>query len=401
MSKSDQITRNQHYVSRGIQKQFADTKNKVYELFIEKDNLSKKNYNKTMAQNFVYEHPKLSTNYLEKLFSDIEDVYIPKIDSCIAKIEKENLSGINYSQFILRVKEMLPIFMIFYFRSGALLYEYSFSSENPKLDRVERMILNIFNGRYLWGLCETISKFYESAVIVDEKERFLLSDQYISTVALSYKNKFSNASNRQIGMKDTMILLPLSAKYYVVFYHGKKPNYISKEKFCVLDDIDVAEINNVIYQNSYVKCIAKKQEAFDMLEKITLYSPTKTMMLYNDGTVKDYVSKREVFLYKNDRDMNENSIHYIDDYILKIKGKVGRNSKCICGSGKKYKQCCMGKYEEVKKIIYGVENQDRDLYTIPNVRMAEDAIEIFIGKEEGLNESDKLILDRVRGIIQI
>lgn len=401
MSKSDQITRNQHYVSRGIQKQFADTKNKVYELFIEKDNLSKKNYNKTMAQNFVYEHPKLSTNYLEKLFSDIEDVYIPKIDSCIAKIEKENLSRINYSQFILRVKEMLPIFMIFYFRSGALLYEYSFSSENPKLDRVERMILNIFNGRYLWGLCETISKFYESAVIVDEKERFLLSDQYISTVALSYKNKFSNASNRQIGMKDTMILLPLSAKYYVVFYHGKKPNYISKEKFCVLDDIDVAEINNVIYQNSYVKCIAKKQEAFDMLEKITLYSPTKTMMLYNDGTVKDYVSKREVFLYKNDRDMNENSIRYIDDYILKIKGKVGRNSKCICGSGKKYKQCCMRKYEEVKKIIYGVENQDRDLYTIPNVRMAEDAIEIFIGKEEGLNESDKLILDRVRGIIQI
>ena len=289
----------------------------------------KKNYNKTMAQNFVYEHPKLSTNYLEKLFSDIEDVYIPKIDSCIAKIEKEDLSGINYSQFILRVKEMLPIFMIFYFRSGALLYEYSFSSENPKLDRVERMILNIFDGRYLWGLCETISKFYESAVIVDEKERFLLSDQYISTVALSYKNKFSNASNRQIGMKDTMILLPLSAKYYVVFYHGKKPNYISKEKFCVLDDIDVAEINNVIYQNSYVKCIAKKQEAFDMLEKITLYSPTKTMMLYNDGTVKDYVSKREVFLYKNDRDMNENSIHYIDDYILKIKGKIGRNREKI------------------------------------------------------------------------
>ena len=45
---------------------------------------------------------------------------------------------------------------------------------------------------FLWGLCETISQFYESAVIVDEKERFLLSDQYISTVALSYKNKFQH-----------------------------------------------------------------------------------------------------------------------------------------------------------------------------------------------------------------
>ncbi len=45
-----------------------------------------------------------------------------------------------------------------------------------------------------------------------------------------------------------------------------------------------------------------------------------------------------------------------------------------------------------------MENQSRDLYTIPNVRMAEDAIEIFTEKEEGLNESDKKILDRVRGI---
>lgn len=61
----------------------------------------------------------------------------------------------------------------------------------------------------------------------------------------------------------------------------------------------------------------------------------------------------------------------------------------------------MGKYEEVKKIIYGVENQDRDLYTIPNVRMVENAIEIFVGKEEGLNESDKEVLERVREIIKV
>ena len=69
-------------------------------------------------------------------------------------------------------------------------------------------------------------------------------------------------------------------------------------------DIDVAEINHVIYQNSYVKCSAKKQEAFDMLEKITLYSPTKTGMLQDDGTVKDYVSKREVLLYKSEEIVN-------------------------------------------------------------------------------------------------
>lgn len=53
-------------------------------------------------------------------------------------------------------------------------------------------------------------------------------------------------------MKDTMILLPLSAKFYVVFYHGKKSDFIAKERYCLLNDINVAKINNVIYQNLYV-----------------------------------------------------------------------------------------------------------------------------------------------------
>ncbi len=29
--------------------------------------------------------------------------------------------------------------------------------------------------------------------------------------------------------------------------------------------------------------------------------------------------------------------------------KIGRNSPCPCGSGKKHKQCCLGKVEEVKE----------------------------------------------------
>lgn len=236
MDDKQQITKNQHYVSRGIQKQFADTKKKVYEFFIEKDVLSRKNYDKTMAQKFVYEHPQLDVNCLESLFSDIENKYIPKIDEVVAEVQQYYSKGLNYDNCIHKIKELLPIFLIFYFRSGALLYEYSFSSERPKLDRVERMIINIFNEKYLWGLCETISKFYESAVIVDEQERFLLSDQYVSTVSLSYKNNFSNASNRQIGMKDTMLLFPLSAKFYVVFYHGEKPIYIDSNQYCILDD---------------------------------------------------------------------------------------------------------------------------------------------------------------------
>ena len=42
----------------------------------------------------------------------------------------------NAVKYINEIKKMMPLLLIFYFRSGALLYEYEFSSDKPKLDRV-------------------------------------------------------------------------------------------------------------------------------------------------------------------------------------------------------------------------------------------------------------------------
>ena len=33
--------------------------------------------------------------------------------------------------------------------------------------------------------------------------------------------------------------------------------------------------------------------------------------------------------------------------------KIGRNEPCICGSGKKYKKCCLRKHEKVKELMRG------------------------------------------------
>lgn len=96
-------------------------------------------------------------------------------------------------------------------------------ANEPKIIRVERMLQNILNLEYILGLTGTIWNAYECGIIVDEKERFLLSDQYVSTVALKFKNRFSNASNRQIGMSETMILIPLSSRFYIAFFSGNKP----------------------------------------------------------------------------------------------------------------------------------------------------------------------------------
>lgn len=38
-----------------------------------------------------------------------------------------------------------------------------------------------------------------------------------------------------------------------------------------------------------------------------------------------------------------NVIDYVQDYHRGLKKRVGRNAQCICGSGKKFKNCCLNK----------------------------------------------------------
>jgi hypothetical protein len=52
--------------------------------------------------------------------------------------------------------------------------------------------------------------------------------------------------------------------------------------------------------------------------------------------------------------LNITNIPRIDSAKLKknLKIKLQRNDKCLCGSGKKYKKCCMNKTHHLKKIVY-------------------------------------------------
>lgn len=337
------------------------------------------------------------------MFSYAEGMMIPTLDKIVVNIEQGYRTEKECINHFDEIKEILPFVLMFYFRSGALLHEYEFSSENPKLDRVERMLLDLFDVKYIVGLCKTILNCYEFAIIIDEQERFLISDQYLSTVALRYKNRFSNASNRQIGMKDTMILLPLSAKFYMVFYNGRVPSYIIRDRFNVLSDETVREINNVIYQNSYVKCVGKYEDELIRVKDIEMgeYSPTECIMKYEDGSIKDYVTKKEVFLYDEDKDMCKNSINYMMDYEKKIKGKMQRNDLCICNSGKKYKKCCMKKYETAQRIVQDIRNPKAVNYSIPGGIVSEMAIEVFSGKEtEMKNSKNKDLIKQMEEMIQ-
>jgi hypothetical protein len=44
--------------------------------------------------------------------------------------------------------------------------------------------------------------------------------------------------------------------------------------------------------------------------------------------------------------------------------KIGRNEPCPCGSGKKYKKCCLRKHKKIKDLLRGsVEFQEPDAIT--------------------------------------
>lgn len=397
------ITKKQHYVSQGILKNFLNEQGKVFELLIEKKLIIQKRIQDTMEQNYVYEHPAFETNTLERKFGEIESVIFPQIDAVIADLEQNYKNDRSAVRYISQIKKMLPLLLIFYFRSGALLHEYAFSSDKPKLDRVERMVANIFRSRYINGLYQTVCTCYDTAIIVDESEQFLISDQYMSTVALKYKNRFSNASNRQIGMKETMILIPLNAKFYAVFYNGHIPNYIAKDKITVLLPEEVQKINDVIIRNSYVECVGKYKQELERVkdDEIISFSPSKCLMRYSDGTIKDHIIKREVFFYEEDWDLDKNSYTYMTEYLEKIKGKIGRNSLCICGSGRKYKHCCMHKYGLVKDILFAIQNEGAVSYSVPGAVEVEAAIEEFTGKEEELaNHQDKEALKKIDELME-
>jgi hypothetical protein len=337
---------NQHYIPRNVLKHFARSK-RIYEALLEENKIYPTNYNRSMSERYVYEHPFIMENGLEKFFQDIEDDYGPaivKILSMISDYQNGKTTMLSIREYF---ETYLSAIIIYYYRSGALLHEFSFENESRQ-ERVSKLLDKLVNTTYINTLGDTVKKFYNFSIIKSEKQQFLLSDQYISTVALSIKSRFINISNRHIGLKDVLLLVPLSDKYYIVYYDGKKPDYIQPTLVNNLSDDQVEEINKIIINNSYKKCVGSNEES--LIKAVSLFkykSPSATYVGYNSGAVSGATLKKEIFFYEND----EKAWNIFTEPMLFIKYKnLGRNNLCGCGSNKKFKVCCLIYFDEVKRI---------------------------------------------------
>ncbi|MFD2614158.1 DUF4238 domain-containing protein [Paenibacillus gansuensis] len=349
------IVKNQHYIPQSVLKHFAFD-GRVYEALVEeKKEPYQTPYNRSMSERYTYEHPYLTQNKLEKFFQDIEDDYAPAIVETLRLIKLYETGEETIDVIEKHVQAYLEAIIIYYYRSGALLHEFSHETKT-KETRIAVLLDKLLNTSYIKKLGKTLREFYEFAIIKSDQNHFLISDQYISTVALRIKSRFGNVSNRHLGMKDVMILVPFSSQYYVVFYNGRKPDYIQPKTLNLLTGEEVLDINKVIINNSYKKCVGREKNA--LIEALSYFewsSPSSVYIGHHSGRVSGSTLKKEIFFYERDKKAWE---LFTDPMHFSQYNDLGRNDPCGCNSGKKFKLCCYVEYEEVKRIWRTIKDKN-------------------------------------------
>ena len=343
-----QTTKKQHYISQGLLRLFSNDGKHIYECMIPQHKVYRARISDAMEENYTYEHPLLEDNALERAFAAIENTFVPQIRTIVDDV----LSKKSMDEIYEKLSPLLEIFLLFYYRSGAVLSEFGYGAKDSatkKSLRVGRLLEVITTRSYLKKLANSIRNGYKFSLLYSSEGQFVISDQYISTVALAYKNQFVNTSNRAIGMRDTMILLPLSSTLYVALFNGNVPHYIKQDKISSLTESEIFQINKIIFHNSFKNCAGPSLEALDSLQRETYasYEVNQVFLGKDIGEVRGYTNKKEVFLYDEDEEICTYHIQYALTYreLRKEYGKAHlRNIDCPCGSGIKFKACCLDKY---------------------------------------------------------
>lgn len=169
----------------------------------------------------------------------------------------------------------------------------------------------------------------------------------------------------------------------------KKQHYVSQG---ILKHF--ADQQKKIYELFIDKSIVTKKSIVDTMSQNYVYEHSKI----EKNSIEDLFAKFESKAFP----LIDSLITEIEEYcrdgdnIIPFKDKIGRNDKCVCGSGKKYKKCCISKYEKAARILQDIYNQKNVDYTIPGARVVEDSILEYEGPQEKLkNKHDKDIIEKI------
>jgi uncharacterized protein YchJ len=351
----------QHNIPQCVLKNFANDKDQVFEELVMEKSSYVTHVSNSMAERFTYEHSLIELNTLEKFFSRIESYIGPAFRSIISAIEKYDGSFNDFMLIKSLIDRYMREYLIFYYRSGALLHEFSHEQKTSE-DRVLLMMRKLVNSDYIRRLSETVINYYSFCLLKSNDGNFILSDQFISTAALEVKNQFMNVSNGQIGMKQVMMLVPISKNYYAVYYNGKSPMYFRENKISDLNETQLNEVNKLIVNNSYMKAVAYNKESLESaIAEFEFQSPVTVIATFKSGATSGSVKKKEIFFYKDDEKI---MLSFESADWLKYKS-MERNSICGCGSQKKFKNCHMNEFIKCNRMMDFIKNNgDSRIYYV-------------------------------------
>jgi hypothetical protein len=258
-------------------------------------------------------------------------------------------------------------------RSGAIMYELKYWREKNRPDySLYRMLERLLQRNYTYEFANTLIKYHEFCILKSNDKDFVISDQFIVTASLSFKARFVNATNRTVGLKDVIILLPLSRSYYLCFYNGNNPSYIRANQLKKLTEEQTKEVNIVIMNNSYIQTAGP---SFETLSKLVDFYDDKgpTAIYYGGGKTNSGVGlRKEVFYYQKDKLIYDFIVSVVD---IRRFNNVSKNELCPCGSGASFGKCCRYKVREFDKFMNRVklesENRQINLYGLPHCNFHE------------------------------
>lgn len=371
------VKKTQHYIPRFILDGFTDSKDQVIEMLIREKKIFPTAPGNSMAENYAYEHPEFEQNSIEDWFCQIEGAASPEIGNLRNEIEQADRDKSDISRIKERAEGLYMFFILSYYRSGALLTEFSMFEKKFKIPLLTKKITDL---NYIEHLSKTIKCGYNFAILKSDSN-FLLSDQCVSTVALKVKSRFFDVSNRHIGLQETLILIPVSSRYYIALWNSKDGFGVHPNTIHSVDDDLLRLINRAILNNSYKKSVAQKKERLEEVQNdFIVQYPSQVFAGGNpDGYSMGAIHKKEVFFTNVETQANE-LLHFLmfDGY---KKAKV--NDPCPCRSGKKYKKCHMHAYERVLTIMRTFKGPypfgDWQPFVIPNIPVIEYPIDKWAG----------------------
>lgn len=316
-------------VSQLIQKRFSieNDENTTYgikEIYIANETnygtkyeINKFSISKTMFKYNFYELPNniltnANINKYEKEFSKIESSYATQLNILLSMLNNPNKEFNKIKKHI--EDNMLEKFLKFYFRTYQFLGVANDGIEEQNNENLRREEMNfrylntIENNSYLNGLERTIKKYYKLHILESLSEDFLLSDSFISTASLDFKGYFE--LNRKIGFKNILILIPISARYYLL-YTDDNVNF--KNNFIKVYNKDIDYYNAIIYRNSCEFTIGKHLETLKRInENVTKYG-------FGFNIIDKNITKLEVWA---DEKINYYYHNYINSKYIEPKGFI-------------------------------------------------------------------------------